>query len=209
MILPHRKTRINKLAEDIAYEFSNKNLTLIHEIAKFEDVPIHYDNYENAFDGMLLYDTDSSDFHIHINIDNGNRKDSKRGRFTLAHELGHLFLDEHRLGLKYGLLEPHGSFHNINQKTLIEEEADYFASSLLMPTIKFRNHSSEYKKRTGNRKFSFDTIKDLSDSFSQRTKSGTFARHTKPTHKSQPCKRACLVPTHRQHSAVDTDPHCR
>jgi Zn-dependent peptidase ImmA (M78 family) len=165
MILPHRKTRINKLAEDIAYEFSNKNLTLIHEIAKFEDVPIHYDNYENAFDGMLLYDTDSSDFHIHINIDNGNRKDSKRGRFTLAHELGHLFLDEHRLGLKYGLLEPHGSFHNINQKTLIEEEADYFASSLLMPTIKFRNHSSEYKKRTGNRKFSFDTIKDLSDSF--------------------------------------------
>ena len=30
---------------------------------------------------------------------------------------------------------------------------------------------------------------------SQRTKSGTFARHTKPTHKSQPCKRACLVPT--------------
>ena len=27
------------------------------------------------------------------------------------------------------------------------------------------------------------------------TKSGTFARHTKPTHKSQPCKRACLVPT--------------
>ena len=24
----------------------------------------------------------------------------------------------------------------------------------------------------------------------QRTKSGTFARHTKPTHKSQPCKRA-------------------
>ena len=29
----------------------------------------------------------------------------------------------------------------------------------------------------------------------RRTKSGTFARHTKPTHKSQPCKRACLVPT--------------
>jgi hypothetical protein len=144
MILPHRKTRINKLAEDIAYEFSNKNLTLIHEIAKFEDVPIHYDNYENAFDGMLLYDTDSSDFHIHINIDNGNRKDSKRGRFTLAHELGHLFLDEHRLGLKYGLLEPHGSFHNINQKTLIEEEADYFAS----PTHQVRHICKAHKADT-------------------------------------------------------------
>ncbi|WP_339812653.1 ImmA/IrrE family metallo-endopeptidase [uncultured Imperialibacter sp.] len=165
MILPHRKIQISKLAEDIAYQFSNRNLTLLNEIAKFEDVPIHYDNYENAFDGMLLYDTDTQDFHIHINNDNGNRQDSKRGRFTLAHELGHFFLDEHRLGLKYGLLEPHASFHNINQKTLIEEEADYFASCLLMPTNKFKNHSSEYRKRTGRNGFSFDTVQTLSESF--------------------------------------------
>jgi hypothetical protein len=37
----------------------------------------------------------------------------------------------------------------------------------------------------------------------QRTKSGTFARHTKPTHKSQPCKRACLVPTHSPPTSAD------
>ncbi|MFM7855550.1 MAG: ImmA/IrrE family metallo-endopeptidase [Flammeovirgaceae bacterium] len=165
MILPQRKTQISKLAEDIAFEFSNKNLTLLNEIAKFEDVPVHFDNYENAFDGMLLYDTASNDFHIHVNIDNGNRQDSKRGRFTLAHELGHFFLDEHRLGLKYGLLEPHASFHNINQKSPIEEEADYFASCLLMPTLKFKSHSSQYKRQTGNKGFSFDTLKDLSESF--------------------------------------------
>jgi len=48
------------------------------------------------------------------------------------------------------------------------------------------------------------TIGEVSNS--QRTKSGTFARHTMPTHKSQPCKRACLVPTHRQHSAVGHRP---
>jgi Zn-dependent peptidase ImmA (M78 family) len=165
MILPYRKTLINKLAEYIANEFSDRNLTLLNKIANFEDVPVYYDNYENAFDGMLLYDTESSDFHIHINIDNGNNQDSKRGRFTLAHELGHFFLDEHRLGLKYGLLEPHASFHNINQKSLIEEEADYFAGCLLMPTVKFKNHSSEYKRRTGNKDFSFDTLKDLSENF--------------------------------------------
>jgi hypothetical protein len=114
---------------------------------------------------MLLYDTDNSDFHIHINIDNGNRKDSKRGRFTLAHELGHFFLDEHRLGLKYGLLEPHASFHNINQKSLIEEEADYFASCLLMPKDKFRSHSSEYKRQSGSRDFSLNTLLNLSENF--------------------------------------------
>src|SRR5690606_30486456 len=158
MIQAGRKAQISKLAEYIAYEFSDKNLTLLDKIAKFESVPIHYDNYEDAFDGMLLYDTDNRDFHIHINIDNGNKQNSKRGRFTLAHELGHFFLDEHRLGLKYGLLEPHASFHNINHKTLIELEADYFASCLLMPKNKFKNFSAEYKRTTGNRRFSIDTI---------------------------------------------------
>lgn len=165
MIPLDRKTQISKLAEFVANEFSERNLTLLNEIARFEEVPVHYDNYENAFDGMLLYDTDSSDFHIHINIDNGNKQNSKRGRFTLAHELAHFFLDEHRLGLKYGLLEPHASFHNINQKSLIEEEADYFASCLLMPKDKFRNYSTEYRRQTGNRKFSLDTILGLSESF--------------------------------------------
>lgn len=165
MIPLNRKTRISKLAEDIAQEFSDRNLTLLNEIARFEDVPVHYDNYEDAFDGLLLYDIDSSAFHIHINIDNGNCQESKRGRFTLAHELGHFFLEEHRLGLKYGLLEPHASFHNINEKSLIEEEADYFASCLLMPREKFRNYSAEYRRQTGNRKFSLDTILGLSESF--------------------------------------------
>lgn len=165
MIPPNRKTQISKLAEHVANEFSNRNLTLLDEIARFEDVPLHFDNYEDAFDGMLLYDTGSNDFHIHVNIDNGNGQNSKRGRFTLAHELGHFFLDEHRLGLKYGLLEPHASFHNINQKSLIEEEADYFASCLLMPSNKFKNHSIDYKRQSGNRKFSLDTLLNLSESF--------------------------------------------
>lgn len=165
MIPLNRRTQISKLAEFVANEFSERNLTLLNEIADFEEVPVHYDNYEDAFDGMLLYDTANSDFHIHINIDNGNTSNSKRGRFTLAHELGHFFLDEHRLGLKYGLLEPHASFHNLNQKSLIEEEANYFASCLLMPKDKFRNHSVEYRRKTGNRKFSFDAIHNLSEDF--------------------------------------------
>lgn len=165
MIHLHRKIQISKLAEFVANEFSDRNLTLLNEIANYEDVPVHFDNYENAFDGMLLYDTDCTAFHIHINIDNGNKRDSKRGRFTLAHELGHFFLDEHRLGLKYGLLEPHASFHNINQKSIIEEEADYFAGCLLMPKDKFRKNCGEYKRQFGNKKFSLDTLLNLSESF--------------------------------------------
>jgi Zn-dependent peptidase ImmA (M78 family) len=175
MIQAARKIQISKLAEYVANEFSYKNLTLLDEIAKYENVPIHYDNYEDAFDGMLLYDTDNKDFHIHINIDNGNKQNSKRGRFTVAHELGHFFLDEHRLGLKYGYLEPHASFHNINQKSAIELEANYFASCLLMPKDKFKNFAAEYRGLTGNKKFSLDTILGLSNSF-QTSVSSTLIR---------------------------------
>jgi len=39
-------------------------------------------------------------------------------------------------------------------------------------------------------------------SVSHHTKSGTFTRHTKPAPKSQPCKRACLVPTLPGHTPL-------
>ncbi len=151
-----RKNLINQLVDFIAEDFMDGNQMSLTRIARYEDVNYYFDNYEDAFDGMLLYD--NKDFHIHINLDSGNTETSKRGRFTLAHELGHYFLDEHRLGLKYGLLEPHASFHNLNQKSLIEIEADYFAGCLLMPQHKFRKHS-------GGKKFSLDTIINLSKSF--------------------------------------------
>jgi len=62
MIPLNRKITICKLAEFIANEFSERNLTLLNEISNFENVPIHYDNYENAFEGMLLYDADGCRF---------------------------------------------------------------------------------------------------------------------------------------------------
>jgi Zn-dependent peptidase ImmA (M78 family) len=163
MILDSRKTQLSKVAEFIAKDFADGNVTSLAEIASFENIGHYFDNYEDAFDGMLLYD--NFDFHIHINVDSGNTADSKRGRFTFAHELGHYFIDEHRIGLKYGLLEPHASFHNFNQRNPLEEEADHFASCLLMPEEKFKSHSAQYKRKTGIRTFSFDVLHHLSDSF--------------------------------------------
>src|SRR5436190_17926772 len=118
MLTPLRMNQLNKLAEFIANDFSDGNLIRLDKIAQDEKVFHYFDHYENAFDGMLLFD--NSNFHIHINEDSGNRANSKRGRFTFAHELGHYFIDEHRLGLKYGLLEPHSSFHNVNHKSKVE-----------------------------------------------------------------------------------------
>lgn len=158
MITDRRKSQLSSFAYFISKEYSVNFITQLEKIATSEDINFHFDHYENYFDGMLLYD--ESAFHIHINIDRGNKPDSKRGRFTFAHELGHYFINEHRIGLKTGQLPPHPSLHELNQKSLIEYEADYFASCLLMPEILFKSIAGGRGK-----KFSLETILHLSDLF--------------------------------------------
>lgn len=141
--------RIKKMAEYIALQFEEK-ITPLERIVEDENLDVFYDNYEsNTFDGMTIFD--KGHFYIHLNLDNGNRADKERGRFTLAHELGHYFIDTHRIGLKNGLLEPHPSHTNKAHFFSIEREADYFASCLLMPEERFR-------KDIGNKKFGIEVI---------------------------------------------------
>ncbi|MGE9313219.1 ImmA/IrrE family metallo-endopeptidase [Niabella sp. CJ426] len=140
---------IKELAEFIALQHVDK-VTPINFIAEREGLKLFYDSYEKGtFDGMTVYDDGC--FYVHLNTDNGNRIDSERGRFTLAHELGHYFIDAHRVGLKQGLLEPHPSKIGIKQFNTIEREADYFASCLLMP-------ESRFKEDIFRQKFSFDLL---------------------------------------------------
>jgi len=47
--------------------------------------------------------------------------------------LGHYYINEHRIGLQTGLLEPHTSFAEVDKNDLNKLEADYFAGCLLMP----------------------------------------------------------------------------
>jgi Zn-dependent peptidase ImmA (M78 family) len=141
--------KIKKLAEYIALQFEEK-ITPLERIVEDENLDVFYDNYEsNTFDGMTIFD--KGNFYIHLNLDNGNQADKERGRFTLAHELGHYFIDAHRIGLKKGLLEPHPSHTNKTQFFTIEREADYFAACLLMPEERFR-------KDIGKRKFGIEVI---------------------------------------------------
>lgn len=147
---------IKELAESIASFYDNK-ITPLDEIVKYEELSVYCDSYEiNTFDGMTIYD--NGEFYIHLNIDKGNKLDSERGRFTLAHELGHYYIDSHRIGLKKGLLNPHASFTNKSQHHIIEREADYFASCLLMPEAKF-------KKDVERKKFGIDVIDFLKNEY--------------------------------------------
>ncbi|GFD78701.1 ImmA/IrrE family metallo-endopeptidase [Tenacibaculum sp. IMCC1] len=150
------RSQIKKLAEFIALQYNSK-ITPLEKIIEDESLDIYYDNYgRNTFDGMTLFHNDS--FSIHINKDNGNKINSPRGRFTTAHELGHYFIDSHRIGLTQGLLEPHPSFTNNKQYNKIEREADYFASCLLMPEERF-------KKDIFNKKFDIQLIDSLKEEY--------------------------------------------
>jgi Zn-dependent peptidase ImmA (M78 family) len=156
MIQSSSKSKIKKLAEFIALQYDEK-VTPLEKIVKAEGLRVYFDNYDKGtFDGMTIYEKEK--FYIHINIDNGNRVNSARGRFTLAHELGHYIIDIHRIGLMMGLLEPHHSITNQKQFNEIEREADYFASCLLMPEERFQ-------KDTYRKKFCFDLINSLSKEY--------------------------------------------
>jgi Zn-dependent peptidase ImmA (M78 family) len=151
-----RKKELSKLADFVSGMFAKGNITLLEEITAFEELQVYTDHYEDCFDGMLVYDEDR--FHIHINLDRGNNWDTNRGRYSLGHELGHYYINEHRIGLQSGALEPHTSFAEADKNDLIELEADYFAGCLLMPWQKIYYFD-------GVKKFSLDKLKAISESF--------------------------------------------
>lgn len=131
---------IKELAEFIALEYDNDQIPL-EEIVDSENLKVFYDDYGDVFDGTLLFD---NRFFIHLNMRRGNRPNTAKGKFTLAHELGHYFIDNHRIGLKKGFLEPHPSEYNKNSHKKIEREADYFASCLLMPETRFVKYCEDF-----------------------------------------------------------------
>lgn len=147
---------IKKLAESLL-ELFDKSTSPLDELLAENELQVYYDNYEQGtFDGMTIFD--DGEFFIHLNLDNGNKPNSQRGRFTLAHELGHYFIESHRIGLKRGMLSPHASFANKSQHYLIEREADYFAACLLMP-------ERQFKQDVERKKFGTDVIEFLTQKY--------------------------------------------
>lgn len=134
----------------------------LNDIAEDEGLIVIYDDYgQNTFDGMTWYVPEQDVFYVHINTARGNMKDSRKGRFTLAHELGHYFIDHHRQALECGKMKPH--IHRYepfskNEEWAIEREADEFAAQLLMPLSQFKDDVRE-------KNFSGDLIQQLADKY--------------------------------------------
>ncbi len=93
-------------------------------------------DYGDAFDGMLEHR--AGRFHIYCNIREKDHPTSARVRFTIGHELGYYFIDEHRLALASGRIPSHPSFIDRTGNSIIETEANLFASHLLLPQQVFR-----------------------------------------------------------------------
>jgi Zn-dependent peptidase ImmA (M78 family) len=65
--------------------------------------------------------------------------------FSIAHELGHYFLEGHPEQIfRYGNI--HKSVANFVSDNEVERQADIFAASLLMPEHLFKDHLTEYEK---------------------------------------------------------------
>lgn len=148
---------ISQIAADVS---SHYNVPVpLSTIAESEDIKVFYDDYgKSTFDGLTWFEPSTDDFYIHLNTNPFKRNFPKttKGRFTLAHELGHYFIPYHRKGLMNGSLKPHGSINYlVNQAAWkIEREADAFASMLLMPYESVR----AFIKR---KPFSFELIEEL------------------------------------------------
>lgn len=94
-------------------------------------------NFGNRYDGKLEYHRTKSRFLLFYNTkyDTGYPPGMHhpRTRFSIAHELGHYFIESHRAYLLRGG-KPHSSTAEFRSDVQIERQADTFAASLLLPT---------------------------------------------------------------------------
>lgn len=138
-----RLSEISALAEAVAREYCPSPPFNPEPVLKDNDITISYGHYGSAFDGMLEHRKQR--FHIYCNLDRVSHAENPRARFTIGHELGHFFIDEHRNALSSGAAPAHGSQCEFESELAVEREADHFASHLLMPSVDFEKLARRHK----------------------------------------------------------------
>lgn len=129
-----RAQDLSALAESIADHYCPALPVQPELILKDQGISLSFNHYGDAFDGLLEHRSGS--FHVYCNLERVDSPTSPRSRFTLGHELGHFFIDEHRNALLAGN-DPHYSQAEFASVNPVEVEADHFASSLLLPEHRF------------------------------------------------------------------------
>ena len=133
------------------------------KIAESEDrwLSVDGNDFGTAFDARIEYHSHRNRFIIFYNTsyDRGcpPGAHAARTRFSLAHELAHFHIEEHRNFLRQGgTFDP--SIEEFISDTVIEREADVFAANLLMPT-------SHIRKEISNGELSCARVKEIAAKF--------------------------------------------
>lgn len=124
-----------ELAELIAEENMIQGQVNLEKIAQKQKIIIIEGDYGNYFLGELVHK--AGKFYIYLNREQLDSKVPGRRRFTIAHEYGHYFNDDHRNKLKQGISLAHTADHSLSSKNPKEIEANHFASNLLLPKGRF------------------------------------------------------------------------
>jgi len=122
------KARIQQIAEDISRKFDVLNVENIADIVESLGGVIEYssmDEFSEAVDASLFVDGEA-DYRIVL----PDFTPVTRDRFSVAHELGHYFLH-------YPIVKKPMKAHRRGSNR-VEWEANWFAASLLMPELEFR-----------------------------------------------------------------------
>ena len=135
LVAPDRLCEVSQLAEAVADTHCPSGRVDPARIARANGITTSFGEYGEAFDGMLEHK--GGRWHIFCNRERSGERDAPRARFTLAHELGHYYIDEHRNALAGGRASAHRSQCEYESPILAEQEADHFAANLLMPAARF------------------------------------------------------------------------
>jgi hypothetical protein len=106
-------------------------------IAQEEGIHLAPGNYGRGFDARIEHFPEFNRYGIYYQVA-GFSRNAGRVNFSIAHELGHFYLPQHRERLQAG--SRHNSISNFGSKDPIEKEADRFAAHLLMPQELFVDH---------------------------------------------------------------------
>ncbi|MGC9451683.1 MAG: ImmA/IrrE family metallo-endopeptidase [Oceanipulchritudo sp.] len=134
-IAREREEMICSLADSLGEDFFSSAGTDLKSLLTDRGINLHFDSFKESFDGLI--DACGDSYHIYCNTRTGNTPGSTRARFTIAHELGHYFIDEHRHAIRAGAFPSMGEM--APKDLIVEREADLFASRLLLPNSFYLN----------------------------------------------------------------------
>lgn len=143
-----RIREIATLAEELSeYAISSSGLVEPGKLLEDEDVLVIPGDFGDSFDGLIEFRRKR--FYVYCNLRDDLELSNPRVRFTLGHEAGHYFLDQHRAALAKGESLRHASWCDFSSESWVEREADTFSSHLLMPEHRFAKAAARAQKGLG------------------------------------------------------------